>query len=291
VAAEATTTTTEAPTTTTTAVLPARPLAVASTTRTFVDESRSTPAGGGNPGAPTRTLETSIWYPDAPGRFPLVVFSHGWTASGPQYGPLLEEWVEAGYVVAAPTFPASSGEGGSQLQDYVNQPADVSFVLDSLLADTELADRIDPELIGFAGHSLGGLTALGVTFNDCCADLRVDAAILLAAPRLDFPGGAYFTGQEVPVLMVNGTADELVNYDAFALPVFADAAPPKFLVTIPGGTHVDPFRARASTVSSLVVDAEIAFLDTYLLGDDTGLDRLRALFTDPALATLQEQVA
>ena len=41
--------------------------------------------------------------------FPLIVFSHGFGASGPAYAFLLEMFVREGYVIAAPTFPLSSG--------------------------------------------------------------------------------------------------------------------------------------------------------------------------------------
>src|SRR6187200_1714115 len=74
--------------------------AVGVRTETFVDPSRPTSANNDYPGAPTRTLVTTVFYPaegtpggpdqqDAPAvdhkRFPLVVFSHGFGASGPAY--------------------------------------------------------------------------------------------------------------------------------------------------------------------------------------------------------------
>ena len=100
----------------------------------------------------------------ADGTFPLVVFSHGWLASGPAYEVRIKEWARAGYIVAAPTFPLSSGAGG-MLGDYVNQPADVSFVIDELLAlpdDDPLAGHVDADAVAAAGHSLGAITTIGV---------------------------------------------------------------------------------------------------------------------------------
>ena len=58
----------------------------ATTTMTFVDTSRSTPAWNGMPGKPSRTLVTTIWYPArgsgsvttaGDGAYPLIVFAHG----------------------------------------------------------------------------------------------------------------------------------------------------------------------------------------------------------------------
>ena len=68
-------------------------------------------------------------------RFPLIVFSHGYLANGPAYASVLANFVRRGYVVAAPTFPLSSAgaPGGPKGGDYVNQPADVSFVLTKVL--------------------------------------------------------------------------------------------------------------------------------------------------------------
>ena len=101
-------------------------------------------------------------------RFPLIVFSHGYLASGPAYATVLARFVSRGYVVAAPTFPLSSGgaPGGPKGGDYVNQPADVSFVLSKVLRLTRghhgLTRTIDRHEIGVAGHSLGAITTLGV---------------------------------------------------------------------------------------------------------------------------------
>ena len=59
---------------------------VATTTMTFVDTSRTTPAWNGMPGKPSRTLVTTIWYPArgsgsvataGDGTYPLIVFAHG----------------------------------------------------------------------------------------------------------------------------------------------------------------------------------------------------------------------
>ena len=82
-------------------------------------------AHNGQPQLPSRTLPTQVWYPaqgppgggdqpNAPadkahGPYPLVIFSHGYTGNGPVYGPFVREWVKAGYVVAAPTFPLTHG--------------------------------------------------------------------------------------------------------------------------------------------------------------------------------------
>jgi dienelactone hydrolase len=287
------------------------PFAVGRRSLTLVDSSRPTAPNRSYPGAPNRTLSTLILYPaqgDASGttdvdnappvrghRFPLVVFSHGFGASGPAYEPLLRFWAAAGYVIAAPTFPLSSGgaPGGPNLIDYKNQPADVSFVITQML-QLDRTDRgglrhvIDAHDIGVAGHSLGAITTLGVSYNTCCQDPRIDAAVSFAGIELPFDNGAFFTGlktRAAPLLLVHGDHDQTVPYNA-SVSVFAAAPPPKFFETLVGAPHT-PFRPPwLDPTERSVTD----FLDRYLKHDHGALARLE---TDAAVAgvtTFQEQV-
>src|SRR5438105_1111385 len=167
-------------------------------TAVFVDGSRSTPAGGAE--RPGRHLDTTIWYPARPRPrrpVPGIVFAPGLGALPAGYEAMLRSWARAGYVVAAPAFPGSRADatGGPNAADYVSQPADVRFVIDGLLRLAHgrgpLRGLVDPQRIGAAGHSLGGVTTLGLVANTCCRDRRVRAAIVMAGDGLDFPGGTY----------------------------------------------------------------------------------------------------
>ena len=51
---------------------------------------------------------TTIWYPKVPGRFPLVLLSHGLSGSPDRYAATLAVWAAAGFVVGAPCFPHTS---------------------------------------------------------------------------------------------------------------------------------------------------------------------------------------
>ena len=278
--------------------------AVGVRTETFVDRSRPTSANGTYPGAPTRTLVTTIWYPaegsprpdeqpNAPAyddrRFPLLVFSHGFTASGPAYGLLLRRIASAGFVVAAPTFPLSNGQapGGPFLRDYVNQPADVSFVIDQLLRlddddDSPYADLLRRHRIATAGHSLGGITTLGL-LNDCCIDRRIDAFIPMSGIELPFPGGDFTYERKAPLLLVHGDQDGTVPF-AGSLLAFADARRPKYLLQLINGSHV-PF---GPAQGEIIVTSVVHFLDRYLnhrrslhaLLEDGNVPGVAALFQD-----------
>jgi predicted dienelactone hydrolase len=260
-------------------------------TEVFVDPSRPTMRNGSYPGAPSRTLSTLVLTPVRTHpweRFPLVVFSHGFTANGPAYRALLEQFAAAGYVVAAPTFPLSSGgaPGGPNLGDYLNQPGDVSFVIDEMLRlhrdpASPLYGLLRPHRIGVAGHSLGAITTLGVAYNSCCQDPRIDAAVPMSGIQLPFGTGTYHEGPAVPLLLIHGTSDGTVPY-AGSTQAFAAARAPKFLVSLLGGGHVPFFGAHGP----VVVDSTIAFFDRYLKREPGSLLRLMIAAHVPGVSTI-----
>jgi predicted dienelactone hydrolase len=222
--------------------LAARPLAVGTSDHTFVDSSRATHANGDFPGAPERTLEATLWYPEGkPGPHPLVVYSHGFMSSRGENVPLAELMASHGYVVASVDYPLTNGRapGGPNVDDAVSQPGDVSFVIDTLTGWSEDArpfeGSIDPRRIGVAGLSLGGLTTTLVTFHPKLRDPRIAAAVSIAGPAAFF-SPEFFAQADVPFLMIAGTGDAMVEFDANAA-----ATPAKLrrggLLAIEGGSH------------------------------------------------------
>jgi dienelactone hydrolase len=238
---------------------------VSTTTMTFVDTSRSTPAWGGVPARPSRTLVTSIWYPmgsaapPSTGPYPLIVFAHGLGGSPQDYRALLTAWAAAGYVVAAPLFPLSSSEtpGGADGGDIGNQPADMSFVIGQMLKassspDGPLSGLIEPEEIGAAGHSNGAITTLGLVANTCCRDRRVKAAVVMAGTTEGLGRGRYNLSKAPPLLVVSDLHDGLVPYgDAVA--VFNQARGPKALLALSWDPRSDTTGSTAHMASSGVV--------------------------------------
>jgi dienelactone hydrolase len=270
----------------------ARTFPVKETTAAFVDPSRPTSPNGTFPGSPSRALPTLIIYPERNAHdrhhYPLIVFSHGFTATGPAYEPLLRKWAAEGYVIAAPTFPLSNGAapGGPDIFDYVNQPADVSFVITQMLGldrnpSSPVYRNIDTKDIGVAGHSLGAITTLGVAYNSCCQDPRIDAAVPISGIELPFPGGSYFTGPAVPLLLIHGTNDRTVGYGA-SVNAYADAAAPKFFLTLTGAPHTPFFGIWGPTIDKTV----IAFFNAYLRHQS--VERIAAAGTVEGVSTFQQ---
>jgi predicted dienelactone hydrolase len=216
--------------------------------------------------------------PVAEGRFPVLEFSHGVTASGPAYTGFLQPLARAGYVVVAPTFPLTSGAGGwTDLNDYRNQPADVSFVLNEVLAlDGKDGDALQGHLatdaVAVAGHSLGAITTLGFV-NSCCDDERVKAIVEISGVELPFDGGTFDAPPKVPALLIHGKDDNTVPYQG-SVNAFGTLPGPRAFLTFPQGGHVDPVSSKddAPVTESTVK----AFLALELRGDDTAWKALPA---------------
>src|SRR5262245_60288337 len=186
---------------TTAAFLAPGPYAVGVRSLQLVDATRPTPAHAGLPALPSRTLPRQVWYPAegpagaapvpgaplaAGGPFPLIANSHGYGDLNIGEAYLAIALARRGFVVASPTFPLTNtaAPGGQYLADAANQPGDVRFVIDQVLAlsdgDGWLAGGVDRKRIGAQGLSLGGLTTLLVTYNPALRDHRIRAAFAMA---------------------------------------------------------------------------------------------------------------
>ena len=278
-------------------VLQPGPYGVGVTTMTFVDASRPTMPNRTYAGAPSRTLVTEIWYPTdvhpsatspetrnaslalAGAPYPLVIYSHGFMSIRMGGAYLARHLASYGYVVGAPDFPLSNAgaRGGPNFLDLPNQPGDVHFVIDQLLAlsadaQSPLAGSIDRERIGLTGLSMGGSTTFLAAFHPTLRDPRVRAAAPMAGVAC-FLGPDFYAHASVPLLILHGDLDAIVPYEANAVFAFGEAHPPKYLVTIAGGSH-----------TAFVEGAEI--FETANNPDDIGCIALSSSSNDDSGASL-----
>ena len=198
-----------------------------------------------------RDIEVTVRYPvaapGAPGRFPLVIFSHGAGGSREAFAELTAHWASHGYVVVLPTHADSIGLRRRQGEDLsrlrrdldslrrdvkpLDRLADVVFLIDAIgaleqrvagLRDEDGVGRIDRDRIGMAGHSAGALTtqmAAGVKVRGVVpgaplearsvSDARIDAAILISGQGTT---NRMFTDQSwselsKPMLVITGSKD------------------------------------------------------------------------------------
>ena len=205
---------------------------------TFLDRSRRTvPTTGAS--LPSRRLVTAIYRPNGTGPFPLIVFSHGLDGHPQKFTKLFSAWADAGFAIAAPAFPLTNSRAAnpnSNVGDVGQQPADVSFVLDRVLAlnnqtRSRLFHAIDQHRIGGGGLSLGGLTTYMLVYGKCCRDQRIDAVAVLDGLRSDEPLDGH-----VPLLIAHSDTDPTLPYSS-ALEAFAAARAPAWFVTLHGAAH------------------------------------------------------
>ena len=275
---------------------PDQPPAVARHRVTLVDPSRATPALPNRPASSCRVLADRGPIPArVSGPLPLVVVAHGLDGDPSTLAPLLDTWAAAGYVVVAPRFPTTSkdSDGVSLPSESVDQAADMSFVIDQMLARSGpqaagfLRGAIDPRHIGVAGMSLGGLSVYGLISNTCCRDRRVTAAILMAAVRRQFPDDRY-EDNEVPVLVVQGDADTGYHNSREGYP---ELVPPKWFITLHGSGHSPPFEVPPGTEAPFVYATTTWFWDRYLKGDAVAAQRItRRGAASHGKATLQRDL-
>jgi len=235
------------------------------------------------------------------GEHPVVLFTHGYTATFTDYTFLMEDLASRGYVVASVdhTYEATAVEfpDGKLVQSLVGSHLGGRLIEDSealkFAVETRLADlkfvtreltrmsndprgaflgRLDTSRIALAGHSLGGWTALrGVNEEPIFkVGVAIDASV--------FSGSAIST--EKPVLLV-GADRELWSAEEHQL--WASLRGPRFAVNLPGAEHKAPSdavwlaryaiqtgRMSPREMIATVRDYIAAFLDTNLRGEQAG---------------------
>jgi len=235
------------------------PYAIGKQDFSLVDRHRSTAAHNGHPEEAERVLETSVWYPAQHRPFewlrpgppplapdacpaPLVVYSHGFMSFRSNGAYLARYLASHGYIVAAANFPLTrlGTPGGPQLTDVINQPGDVSFIIDTLLGwsdttDNRFAECIDHGRIAATGLSLGGLTTTLLAFHLEYRDTRVRAAVSIAGP-VALLGEDFFDQPSIPFMMIAGNIDAMVDYQRHAVQ-FRTWVPEATLVTLQDGSH------------------------------------------------------
>jgi len=254
-------------------------------------------------GAP-RALDTIVWYPtdadapndlyqairDAPfaagiGARPVLMFSHGSCGSPTQSQFLTAHFAGYGVIVAAPPHPGNRlidpgcSTSAAQLDSYFNRVADVTFVIDALVAANQddgspFFGTIDAARIGIAGHSFGGQTTLRVAF----VEPRVIAGLALAPTIVAVAG--LVPQIRIPMMIQGSEFDTLTPFAPHQQAIFDLLAPPKYLLEILNSGHFaysdgcfvgfsdcGPERLTQDQVHQYVLRYAVPYVLHYVAGD------------------------
>ena len=195
----------------------------------IVDTSRVTPALGPQPEIPERVLRFLMWEGEYTGYGedrPLLFLAHGGGGAPEGYDDLATHVTNQGYVAVSLAFPLTNenayDNGITGVTDVPNQPADVSFVLDWLIAaaqdsEHQLYGRFSTENLAYLGHSLGAQTGLALNRYDCCTDTRFDAWIFVSSMVLF--NDMFFPENELPVPSEGPPVVLIHGYDDSVAPI------------------------------------------------------------------------
>jgi predicted dienelactone hydrolase len=180
-----------------------------------------------------------------PGRYPLVVFSHGNGGTRHQNTFWCDYLASHGYIVVSADHTGNARitiiDGKPilyQLAERANsakdRPRDMSFLLDRMIAwdkgaDKRFAGRIDTARVAATGMSFGSMTSIWVADQDP----RFKAVIAMSGAR-----GAH-TNLNIPSLRMLGTEDTTIRVEGNAAirNQHARHAGPSYLLELKNGGH------------------------------------------------------
>ncbi len=257
------------------------------------DGSFQAPAGYATANTPQDELSAA---PIAEGRYPVVVFTHGYTGTFTDYTFIFEDLASRGYVVASVdhTYEATAVEfrdgrfvasavGSHWNNTWRTDEQTLSFAVSARLGDlrsivnelerlnaesgSPFAGKLDIARLAIAGHSLGGVTALPAVLQDT----RFRAGVLI-----DGWPDSLTTPTQTPVLILGTGHDQWSDGERG---LRNNLRGPRLAVNLQGAEHVTPsdlvwlakggIRTGAMGPEKTIAairDYIAAFLDAYLRG-------------------------
>ena len=187
-----------------------------------------------------------VGVPMAPGRYPLVVFSHGYAGFRDQSTFLTADLASWGFVVAAPDhFSRDLTEvlGGptgatTKTTDVADLKATISLMRsENATSSSPLYHHVDMHLIGAVGHSAGGAAVEALA----ASDPQVTTFVGLAGATVGSFGqkrqGSGSVVPHQPGMLMSGTSDHVVN-DKSIIAAYGRLNRPKRLILLRGAGHL-----------------------------------------------------
>lgn len=257
-----------------------------------------------------RTLALRVVYKPGATPVPVIVLSHGTFSSGKKYDPVALYWAEHDYVVILPDHrDADYGEmpkSDAHMVEIIDSRArDMVAIVDQLqLIGTLIPDlhmRMDTTRLVSAGHSVGTFIAMQMVGlkvrNPVSGKLtavnedRYRAVVMLSDPgKMALMPDNVWLGGSRPALLVTGPDDyglmgdgrRPADYQNEVLPAENPSVGQRYLLNIIGMDHQfgGLIKKQVATTEpdveamEVFLDISIAFLDVYVKGDETAMDRL-----------------
>jgi hypothetical protein len=254
-----------------------------------------------------KSLSMRVAYPEQPGSYPLIIFSHGNGCLQDLYAGFADHWASWGYVVIQPVHMDSRELGftmkGATLEKMnsvvTSRLADVRFIIDSLdqleQQVPDLAGQIDRQRLVMAGHSMGAGTAMmlnGIRMVDPRTDGvmetdedRFSALIIISEPSNNrmMPNDPWRMAT-VPTFIATGsedysmagTRDGRKSRNAYQLPTDAEYPDqPHYYLYMDGMDHYlgglicrsDKSGPRDTDALQIINGSSVAFLEAVLEND------------------------
>ena len=182
----------------------------------------------------------------ADGKFPVVLFSHGFTGIRVQSTFLTAHLASHGMIVVSPEHPSRNLTGvlgGTASGDRADAVDDLLKSLELVTAlgsdpTSGLFGRVDADRVAAVGHSAGGGTVLAAA-----DDLRIDGYVSMASGVFRGSDAGGSTTVEPPAMpakpsfFLAGTVDAVVPAADATRPAFEQAPSPSLLWVIEGVGH------------------------------------------------------
>jgi chlorophyllase len=218
-----------------------------------------------------RAFEIVLFYPASGGNYPLILFNHGFMLRADAYRSYGEHLASHGFVVGLPSLVMDLLS-----IDHKELALDIQFATDycveaSRHTGNPLFSLINEEMIGLAGHSLGGKLSLLAAAQDsriCAAALLdpVDSGNPLVTDPIRYPSVTpeLMPDIHIPLLILgsglgaevaffSACAPEEENYQRF----FEAANPPALEITQLGVGHSQYIDQKNDLVSFVCASGDV----------------------------------
>jgi predicted dienelactone hydrolase len=251
--------------------------------------------------AQPRDVPLRVAYPKFPGRYPVVVFSHGAFCYPQLYAAITDHWASHGYVVILPDHPDSPNIQPPLRLDQMGgltdtRIADLNFIfgnLDGIAAAAGIPGQLDTDRLAVAGHSFGSVIAMakaGLWIRTPDGgrrqyrDARIRGAVIMSGVgQMDeMMAPDAFSGLTIPLIATGGTLDvgntggPVIHPWEWRMSPYTLAPPgDKYSVVLEnadhylGGVICRTDRGGDDDPAGAAIDADLtlAFLDAYVKRD------------------------